>query len=372
MSSPADHDPFRAACIDVPTGANVFAMKPRVTLADIAKVAGVSKAAVSLALNDHAQVSETLRAEVKALAAKMGYRHDPALSLIAASRWRTPKASPGSVLAMISLPRIAPEKPARVKKAPAPEGIEWKAAQARAETLGYKLEPFDASHYASPEKLATVLRNRGIRGVVIEQIYDVNFIDQFDWSSFAAVAIHDGYVQPPVEQFTPSYVHALRECWTRALAAGYRRPALALFHEMREHYINFIVPAAWIKLEESLPAKQRIPVHYFDPADRPAFGAWIKKNHPDIVIGFNDTHYWALRDLGLSIPGDLACSSMQRVSTDTNPIAGVSANSRLLGIHAIERLDALLRHAQYGPPESPVVHRIIGDWRDAESMPPRV
>jgi LacI family transcriptional regulator len=347
-------------------------MKPRVTLADLARELGVTKSAVCFALNDRPHVSEALRARAKTLAQKLGYRRDPALSLIAASRWRQPQASPGSVLAFISNPREKKTAAAKRKERTGSLGPDWQAAQQRAVELGYRPEIFYTTDYPSAESMSAVLKNRGIRGVVFFQIYDSAIVEQFDWDSFCSVAIHDGYLQPPVELFTPNYVQALQECWTRALAAGYRRPGLALFHEMREHYINFIVPAAAARLALALPPRDRVPFFHLKIDDKAALAAWVKKHRPDVVIGFNDTHYWALRELGVSIPDDVAYLSILRAEARAPdyPVAGVGGGWLSIGRHAIERLDTLLRHDTYGRARPHVMHRIVGEWLDAASLPP--
>ena len=58
----------------------------RPSLRDIAKALGLSHVAVSLALRDSPRVSEARRAEVKAMADKLGYRPDPMLASLVAYR----------------------------------------------------------------------------------------------------------------------------------------------------------------------------------------------------------------------------------------------------------------------------------------------
>ena len=63
-------------------------MTPRIRLKDIAEKAGLSVAAVSMALKDHRSLPASTIKKVKALAKKMGYAPDPALSALAAYRSR--------------------------------------------------------------------------------------------------------------------------------------------------------------------------------------------------------------------------------------------------------------------------------------------
>ena len=61
-------------------------MKRRVTLADVAKQAGVHTTTVSLALRNHPRLPEATRQRLRALAEKMGYTPDPAMQALVAYR----------------------------------------------------------------------------------------------------------------------------------------------------------------------------------------------------------------------------------------------------------------------------------------------
>jgi LacI family transcriptional regulator len=345
-------------------------MPHRVTLTDLAKAAGVSKASVSFALNGHPKVSEELRERVKKLAVKLGYKRDPVLARIASSRWRSPHAPVGTVLAFVALPRPMDFADGGRRVLRPQNYPEFAAAAQRADDLGYRMEFFNYGVHADAEKLAQVLRNRGIPGVVLGPIYENEFVERFRWEWFASVAIFDGYVAPPVDQFTPSYVHALQTGWARAQGAGFKRPGLVLFREQREHHINFVLVSAMEHLQRGLPATARVPVHYYETPAKLA--EWRKKHTPDVVIGYNDAHYWALREAGVDVPGTTAYLSLLRsepAAGQTNPAAGVAISHRELAGHAVDRLDSMLRRGETGLPEFPFVHRMIGPWRDGESFP---
>lgn len=336
-------------------------MKARVTIADLAEAAGVSKAAVSLALRDRSQVSKALRDRVKALARKMGYQRDPGLSLIAASRWKNIKASPGVVLAYISTPRLGAEV-AQLSR-------EFAILQEYCKKLGYIIEQFHLSEYRNARQLSQTLWSRGIRGVIVSQIYDETFCEKFEWKHFAAVAVNDGYYTPPVDQYTPNYSNAVCQCWQNALAHGYRRPAVALFYENRENYINFVISSIVLKLQhDTLPPEARIPIQFMDPDKPEETRDWINTFSPDIVIGFNDAHYWHLYHLGYKLPSDIAFASMWVHPTHPGLVAGMSVDDSEQLFQAADRVDSLLRAGQFGPPKVAMVHRLNGKWIEGKSI----
>src|SRR5690606_4978537 len=59
----------------------------RVTHRDIAKKFGCSGATVSLALSDNPRIREEVRRRIHELAEQMGYRPDPALTMLARNRF---------------------------------------------------------------------------------------------------------------------------------------------------------------------------------------------------------------------------------------------------------------------------------------------
>ena len=54
-------------------------MERRVSLKDVANVAGVHPTTVSMALRNHPRIPEATRSRLKKLAEEMGYTRDPAL-----------------------------------------------------------------------------------------------------------------------------------------------------------------------------------------------------------------------------------------------------------------------------------------------------
>ena len=73
----------------------------RVTHKDIAARFGCDKSTVSLALRGHPRIPDATRRQICKLAERMGYRPDPALSMLARHRWAHHDAGNGATLAYI-------------------------------------------------------------------------------------------------------------------------------------------------------------------------------------------------------------------------------------------------------------------------------
>ena len=78
-------------------------MESRPTLQDIAKLAGVGKATVSLALRNDPKITAATRERVRVAAEQLHYRPDPALARIAAHRWRTREHPSDITVAFITM-----------------------------------------------------------------------------------------------------------------------------------------------------------------------------------------------------------------------------------------------------------------------------
>ncbi len=132
----------------------------RVTFADIAREARVDKSTVSLALSGHPRISAATKERVRAVAERLGYAPDPALSSLAAARWQGRRDHKGRVLAFVcdDLKKAEPELRACLA------GVRRQAA-----LLGYGVEVFSLAAYPSAAALLRVVRQRNLRGMVIGQ-----------------------------------------------------------------------------------------------------------------------------------------------------------------------------------------------------------
>lgn len=340
-----------------------FVMDARPTLQDVARVAGVGKATASLALRDHPKISPATRDRVKQAAEQLNYRPDPALARIAAHRWKTREHPSDLAVAFITMQhpwtKVQPLEEMRL------------AAAERGERLGYHVELFQLEDYAGPRQLARVLFHRGIRGVIVGQIFREDFVREFPWSSFACVSSHVGYFQPPVNLILPDFNHAIMRAWREAAAAGYRRIGVAMLLEMQAIDLFDKVSAALFCQARLTPELTAIPLQHFGIKDRDGFRSWLDREKPDVVLGFNDLVYWWIEYAGRKVPDDVAFVSLDvwtgRASGPS--ITGMNPDYALIGRTALEQLDLLLRTNQEGIPDRRLSIHVPFQWMPGETMP---
>ncbi len=331
---------------------------------DIAHLAGVGKATVSLALRNHPKISAATRIRVQAAAEQLHYRPDPALARIAAHRWRSREHPSDLTVAFITMdhPWTRDEPLIEMRL----------GATAQAERLGYRVEHFRLDDFPGPEQLARVLFHRGIRGVIVGTIFREDFALRFPWKDFVGIGCHIGYYQPPLNVVLPDFNHAMVRAWREAVNAGYRRIGLAMLRELEAVDLFDKVSAALFCQERLNPELNPIPLQHFPLEDHSEFRAWMRQHEPDVVIGFNDVVHWWLREGKFRVPEKVAFISLD---TQTNAelrqhvLSGMNPDYAFIGRTSVSQLDILLRTNQQGIPERPLIVHVPSIWVPGETLP---
>lgn len=322
---------------------------------DVAERLRLSTATVSMALRDSAKIPPATKARVVKVAREMGYESDPMLSALASRRWVHHKVPEGSTLAVLADGWV--------------EGLDGMTLQAAA--LGYQVEVFQIGDYPDPQRLADVIYNRGILGVIVGQIFKPGFCARFDWSRFAAVACSEGYERPPVHLVMPNHFKAVQEAWDHAWAEGCRRIGLALFDApLAIDYHERC--AAFLERQRQAPERDRIPICVVStaPGRNPErhlrmvreLRTWLDRWKPDMVLGFNGYFYWILRDTGWKVPRDVKFYDLWMWEGAKRIMPGFFLSRAELGRRAVEYLVTLIRAGDRGIPPNPITLSMGFTW----------
>lgn len=337
-------------------------MRP-ITLAAVAKEAGVSKSTASVALRGMGGVSEALAERVRAVAKRLGYVRDPVLARLAARRWRARGQRADRTLAYVSFTH--PLTPDQAWK---PTGRDREEIEAAAAELGYRVEYHAHRYGQDPRKLERVLESRGLRGVVLDSVFDPAFAERFAWSKFATVVLHEGLVPPPVPQVTPDFNLHLLTCMEHLVAAGYERPVFVGFDEPPGHRMTLQLEALFRELcRRTLPDVDPVYVRVHPDRVETMVGE-VKASGADVVIGFTDIVYWWLRAHGVESPRDMGFCSLY--ADDAGDVtAGLVRSQVDILRRGLEIVDQSLRHAHLGRSPARYVVRVAATWRDGPTLP---
>ena len=353
-------------------------MKGYVTMAAIAKRAGVHVTTVSLALRNHPSLPEATRERLRKLAESMGYRPDPGLRALMSYRRNLRQRREVQTLAYVT----NWDSRWGWKEFPAHAQF-FEGASQRAQELGYALEHFWLGEpQLSERRLGDIFYARGIAGVVLaSQRFDKDVRLDFDWTRLTAVKIDYFPHEPQLHIVTNDQRALLRLAARQVLAAGYTRVGLVL-HADWDLGTDFSMSTGFIEAQQALPARQRIPIHYIEKTEPPpeerwggrapsaALGAWIRRYRPEAVIGFGPAVLPQLQELGLSVPRDVAFADIFLTQGD-GAVAGVRHNCRRVGGIAVELLAGQLQTNNYGLPPFPTATLVAGTWIEGASLPVR-
>lgn len=344
----------------------------RVTMAQVARRAGVHVTTVSLALRNHPSLPVATRERLQAVANKMGYRPDPALASLVAYRSQLRPAKTRLTLAYVThwLSRWA------WKKLPAHAQF-FAGAEARASALGFDLEHFWLGEEGlRHERLSDVLVARGITGVIVASHHSSggDYL-RFDWERFSAVKIDYFPHAPALHSVTNHQCAVIQLAMRRTIAAGYRRIGFVMPH-VWDDFVDHAWSAGFLAEQQHLTPEERIPILFYsqpgsDPlVPRAALEDWYRKFRPEVIVSYAPFVRERLGELGLAVPGDVAYVEIFLQDFDGR-IAGVRQNCRHVGELAVDLLVGQLHLHRRGVPEFATTTLVEGTWFDGATLPPR-
>lgn len=334
-------------------------MNLRVTLQDVAEACGLGKSTVARVLSGNPHVSEAARAKVNAKAQELGYRPDPSLRILSQHRWnRNTTARPTLALITQKIGRDDSTTPYRTH------------LNQSADRLGYRLEEFSLSNYPSAAKLAGVLYNRGIRGLIIPPIVHECSWD-IDWSRFTAVGCGIGEYRLPIHSIDINHFAAVRLCWQQCLARGYRRIGATLYRQPGPDQNDSLRHAAVLYEQSKLPARAaRLPIFDGTFEDHDGLKRWLRRYRPDAVISLNGAAAWQIKRHGFSIPKDIGYCLVIHPGLHIEPWAGAATQRSRIAELAVNWLDQLIRNNESGLPKVPDEILVEPEWIEHRSLRP--
>jgi LacI family transcriptional regulator len=340
----------------------------RVSLRDIAREIGVSHVTVSLALRGDLRISTGRRAEIAAIAGRLGYRPDPMLSSLSAYRQTKKPVEIRSTVAWINQWPVARDL-RRFHEFDA----YWQGANAYAMQLGYRLEEFIVTKDMTPARLHQILVARNVRGILLPpHAYGLSLPD-FDWSQFSLVRLGTSVEQPRAHIVTSDQLRCASMAFDRIWERNYRRIAYVTAHRFdRNTGGNF--RAGYLAAQDlHVPLRRHLaPLALSEessPSDVQTLRKWLRTCKPDAIITPLSNLSDLLKQAGCRVPNDLSVAALSLL--DGHFDSGVDQNSIEVGCVAMATLASLIHQNERGVPR--YCRRILveGRWVDGSSLPLR-
>ncbi len=338
-------------------------MVHRVTVRDVAKVANVHFTTVSMALRNSPRIGEATRARIKQIADEMGYKPDPLLRAL--SNYRSSQRTPsyqGTIAWINNHPDFRQME--AIGRYGGLYGDYFLGAKARAEECGYKLEEFWLREPGlTRARVSSILRARGIRGVLIAPQPVYASIDLLPWEQLAAVSLSYSLQSPALHTVVPSQHHAMSTMLKELRKLGYRRIGFVCDREFDRRCGNNWQSAYWVDFHAQ-PMEHQVQPYWYDSKDpirEEAFRDWYRTQQPEAIVPAPYVVMELLRKMGLKVPEDVGVAT-HYIGKDEKVFSGIAENGLWVGSAAIDCLVTLLNHQEYGIPVAPQQHMVEGVW----------
>lgn len=330
------------------------------SIRQIADAMGLSKATVANSLNGSDTVAAATLASVREMAAKMGYRHNPMVGAFMSAMRRSQRSAFQGVIAIVEI--LEPERP---QHGPFHRELH-KGCEARAGELGFKTEFYQLTPTKlTPERLSSILKARGIRGLILLPTWRPPEFSRFDWSSITGVYADYITSEPVLNAVCCDHYRSIFDLLRRLESRGYRRPGLVL-EKGRDERVHLRVSAA---LRTFPTAARRKPVNpLFAPElDAGTFARWLKRERPDVVLGHDPEILDWIEALGLGVPDDLGFVALNLAKVK-KPCAALNLHADQIGRCSVEILIGQIQRQAWGMPRFPTTTTLIGEFVDGETL----
>lgn len=335
----------------------------RPTMRSMARALALSRTTVSDSLRNHPRVNQVTRARVQAHARETGYRFNPLASSILSEVRRTRLSAFHGVLAAVNL-----EEPTRPQFTGPYSRDLLRGAADRSLELGFKLERFlVGAPGVSVHRLDTILRSRGIRGVLIMPAWHRPDFTHLDWKNYTGVYADYLIDLPALHSVCPDHPRAMVTVLDHLRALGYKRPGLVL-QEQESMRLQHRWAAAFLANVTLQPGFRLVPPLVVPQLGPEAFKTWFNRYRPDVVLGHRfDIVSW-MKDSGARVPKTHGFCCLN-VSMNATPCAGIDQQPYQIGVRSIEIIIGQLHRNDYGIPDLPCNTTVPARWVDGPTLP---
>jgi LacI family transcriptional regulator len=334
---------------------------------DVAARAGVHQTTVSLALRNHPRIPAATRKRVQAVARELGYRPNPMVSALIATRHRR-NAVRQAVIAYVTAD-------------PATQGRQtgtymdlFTGARERAEELGYGLEHF----WLGDPKLTRARFNqitatRNIHGLLLGPLTVQSRTLDVDWERFSVVAYGYGIAEPHVHRVYPDFYHAMLEAMRRCRAAGYTRVGTAL--EIKTDVkADHLWLAAYLAEQHLHEDDARIPPLLLQRWEPEAYAQWHRRHRPQVVIGLDAMHTrireWQRGLVRQTLrPSKFVMLNVTQKRLTEN-VTGVVIDRRRVGVACIDQIVGMINRNEKGVPQKALHLLVENGWVEGADFSP--
>jgi len=343
------------------------------TMRELAQLAGVSQATISLALRNHPRISAETKARVASLVKKHKYVVDGRVSELMRTIRSHSADQPTSCLGLISF--YPEEHPwLSLKRRPHLARLH-RSMEKRTGELGYRVEPFWVRNPAMTlKRLGSILEARGILGLLSLGAPDLEEEVPPELRQFLIVT-QGTSIATHLHRILGHWVHDTTLLLSTLKARGYRRPGLIL-QQHQDGRNAHIIAAMYLYFSRYDFDRLDIPILYAGSfVDQEALGQWYARHRPDVIVYYDHENHFRsiktfLKKQKLAVPRDIGLAVLD-ATVHVEGITGVHQNIEQMGISGVDMLVSRLQQGETGIPEVPKVESVEGTWIEGETLRPK-
>lgn len=332
------------------------------SIRSLARALGLSHTTVSDALRGKGRVDPKTIERVKKAARDAGYRRNPLAGAVMSEMRRSRGNTFRGVLAAVDY--FEPDRPSNTASFHQELLV---GARRRAGELGFKLEEFTAGQNGiTVQRLDTIMRSRGIQGVLLLPLWQRPDWSKLDWSHYAAVYTDYIIERPALHCVCCNHYRSMTAVLEILFARGYRRPGLYI-EAHRDERTQRRFTASFRSFQENTKGLEKVPMLITTERDRDEFRAWFRRYDPDVVIGhFTETIEW-MKSCGARLPATHGFASLNTLYK-SSPCAGLDQQPQELGARSAEMVIAQLQRNERGIPRWPTITTIPAFWTEGPTV----
>lgn len=330
----------------------------------IADEAGVHFSTVSLALRNDPRLPQATREKLQAIATRLGYVPDAAMSALCAYRNTRRPVTIQSGLAYLTDMPGADSFAAAV----------YRHAKEQAARLGYHLMEYNLrSPGATLERFKNIWWNTGLKGVLIGPFIDPQTELPGPWDRWPVVAYGHSVAEPQFNRAVLNHFQNLLLHLKVLRGKGYRRIGLCLPQRLSDRTAGQL-HAAYLLDQARHPEEKAAPILADSSEDPIVLENWIREERLDAVIA-HPSQYEFLRSRGWRVPDQLGFSLLtwKHYEAETGvAFAGFDTKTEVLAANAIHFLVSLLHEHAFGLLNPPRYYMISGEFHEGDTLRPRL
>lgn len=329
---------------------------------DIARKAGVSVSAVSLALRNQPRVSAAERKRIQTIAKRLGYRRDPEVARLMEHLRTTRAERRASILAVI-IPEL--DREGLAGYSPLTEMV--KGITHQADEAGFGTELFYLSDPGmTPTRVRSILVARSIKGVIVAPYASgVGTLDM-DMSGFCAATAGYSIIRPQLHRACPNYLQMMDELIDHLQRLHFQRIGFIMTYH-NGGIGHKLLTSSYLYYQSLLSSADRIPILPLEHVNATDIATWLEAHKPEVVISSGRV-FNLLQGMGVRIPGDLHFANID-LSEAPRQAAGMDHRYRLVGSEAVNLVLTQFTLNLTGLPTAPKVVLVDSHRRDGFTLP---